>query len=237
MSPRLAGCALIVMLWSPEPVQTPALRSGDGLRIAEFATLRGRVSVYLPDDIRAGDVISGTVRGEPASRDSAAAAADASVLRGYSAELRDQRDSTLGGVQRVSLPGALAGTALWLVLKDRDGRPAGRVQLARSLPAATAPEPGIQGTPVQLPTVVQTDHPLEVTGGFDGDLGNTKVQVRPPEQAGGAAIPLTGLTESPRKAVFEVAGNIQGPLQIEIVEAERWSVAYPLWSAAVRLSA
>lgn len=44
---------------------TPSSTTGDGLRIVTFDTLQSRVIVNLPDDMMAGDTISGTVIAEP----------------------------------------------------------------------------------------------------------------------------------------------------------------------------
>ena len=50
---------------NPTSMPAPASTTRDGLRIVTFDTLQGRVIVNLPDDMRAGDTISGTVIAEP----------------------------------------------------------------------------------------------------------------------------------------------------------------------------
>jgi hypothetical protein len=50
---------------APNSGKVTETRTGNGLHTINFDTLHGRILVYLPDDMRAGDTISGTVVTEP----------------------------------------------------------------------------------------------------------------------------------------------------------------------------
>ena len=63
----------------------------NGLRIITFDTSVGRVKVNLPDDIRAGDTISGTVFNEPKGNTGEEKAKNQSVLNGYVVEIGHQK--------------------------------------------------------------------------------------------------------------------------------------------------
>jgi hypothetical protein len=67
---------------------TSSLTTGDGLRIVTFDTLQGRVIVNLPDDMRAGDTISGTVVAEPKGQTPEERAKNMSILSGCVIEVQ-----------------------------------------------------------------------------------------------------------------------------------------------------
>jgi uncharacterized RDD family membrane protein YckC len=51
----LSLCAMAAMAWQAN------VTAEGGLTRVEFTSSAGRITVFLPDDLRAGDVISGTV--------------------------------------------------------------------------------------------------------------------------------------------------------------------------------
>src|SRR5258708_35310601 len=75
-----------------------------GLQTTTFDTPRGRVKVYLPDDLAAGDTISGTVSAEPSGKDEKEKQRNSGELQGYVIELENQKAPVSNGVvQRVAL--------------------------------------------------------------------------------------------------------------------------------------
>lgn len=63
-------------------------KTGGGLQVTTFNTANGQVIVNLPDDIAAGDMISGTVIAEPQGNSEADRARNRAELNGYVIELR-----------------------------------------------------------------------------------------------------------------------------------------------------
>lgn len=69
--------------------QTAQIKKANGLQTAIFDTLHGRVIVHLPDDIRAGDTISGTVVTEPKGNTKDERARNTTVLNRYAVRIGD----------------------------------------------------------------------------------------------------------------------------------------------------
>src|SRR5262245_35952019 len=66
-------------------------KSTNGLYITTFTTPRGVIYVNLPDDMAAGDTISGTVTAEPAGKNDAERAQNLAELKRYVLVVEGQR--------------------------------------------------------------------------------------------------------------------------------------------------
>src|SRR5882672_9444442 len=84
-----------------------------GMHTASFATARGRVTVNLPDDIAAGDTISGTVIAEPSGNNQRDRRRNTDELNGYVVELDNQKAPVKAGAAKWIVP---AGPATQLIL-------------------------------------------------------------------------------------------------------------------------
>lgn len=82
---------------SPSPTPAPAnsqnarVETGRGLQTVIFDTPPGLIRVYLPDDMRAGDTISGTVMAEPKGQTPEERAKNMEVLSGYVIEVETSK--------------------------------------------------------------------------------------------------------------------------------------------------
>ena len=84
---------------NPTTARSPATSAiRNGLQIVTFDTLQGRVIVNLPDDMRAGDTISGTVMAEPKGQTPEERAKNQTELNGYVIELEMPRKADRNSV-------------------------------------------------------------------------------------------------------------------------------------------
>jgi hypothetical protein len=80
-------------------------QSSSGLRTVTLATPRGDIKVSLPDDIRAGDTISGTVVAEPKGKDEKERGSNFDRLEGYFVEIANRSAKvTSGKTENIKLP-------------------------------------------------------------------------------------------------------------------------------------
>jgi hypothetical protein len=82
-----------------------------------------------------------------------------------------------------------------------------------------------------IPTLGQTSRPLIISGPFDGDLSNTRINIGPAgstaqdfeknsENVSGGFGLFRPLVESPRKAVFYAPRNLIGPVEIRVKDGD-----------------
>ena len=118
----LSLCAMAAMAWQAN------VTAEGGLTRVEFTSSAGRITVFLPDDLRAGDVISGTVIPEPGKGGQLA-----EVELGGKPAAPGMFRTTLSGPVRVSVGGttvelavdraAAAAKAFWTAPVRQKGRP------------------------------------------------------------------------------------------------------------------
>jgi hypothetical protein len=221
----------------------PSLVTANGLQTVTFDTMSGRVIVNLPDDMRAGDTISGTVVAEPKG-DTEEERANNIVklskvkLRIGSRFPKDQKDLLLMITPRVitdfsaELPESFNYTIrldapataeppvtititgpIWFVNSETTGA-------ARTVPPAP--------NDFQLPALGQQGRPVEIFGPFDGNSSNTTLNFKTVRSAvqdfekntenvsGGFGM----IAESPRKAVFTAPTNVTGPIELHLHEQD-----------------
>lgn len=165
---------------------TPVLSSEDppagGMRIFRMQLPGGQFRVYLPDDIRVGDRISGSLSYEP----NAASPAETEQFLARFTQVRVEarfveagtgsRATSVNGDRfssgfRFDVPAGVTGP-LTLDLTNGSGADLGQVKL----PVSREPMPGFGETPVAghlFPGLAQAGRPLEIRGAFDGDSANT----------------------------------------------------------------
>jgi len=194
---------------TPSPAQTGLLNGvvvdQDGMHNTRFKTSKGDVIVHLPDDMAAGDTISGTVVTEPAGKTDGERAANGGALSGYVIELGKQSTKAGDKYLRWYLP--RASTSAGLTLRDPKRNAVGRVDVPVEPPGGTA-------SPVPiLPKLIVIDKPWVVRGLFHPETHDPKVTV------GGN--PATPLAESPRKIICANPSTQPGPQTITVQETPR----------------
>jgi len=192
-------------------------RPAYGLLTTTFTTPSGKIAVNLPDDLSAGDTISGTVIAEPSGKDSEEKAENRSELNGFVVEAvpagQSESDEITGEVlehPRTSpkdrrlhwaIPAASVGVAM-LVLRDRKGKVVDRAPVSCSVHSATPP------SELQLPSTTIAGKPLVISGQFDGNASDTKVRLD------GQAAEV--LAESGQKCILQPPATGAGPAKLEV---------------------
>ncbi len=164
-------------------------------------TQQGKVSIILPDDIRAGDTISGTVVIEPQGATNEERMANAAQLSGYVIDVEGQRSRVADG--RVLLKIGPAGGMVPLLLRDTAANPVNVMGIAAS-PVDTPLQPQ------PAPAFAQAASPMPIPGAFDGDAANTKASIN--------GRPVTIIAESPRQTVIDCPPELTGPAEIVVTD-------------------
>lgn len=235
----LIGGVLAPAISSQSRDVSASTRAEDGLAIAAFDTLNGTVEVNLPDDLSAGDTISGTVTATPAGKNPKEIAENQGQLDGMVVELADTRTGTPQKQGTWKIPaGALS--SIPLILRDKKGKELARTTVPLGNPAPTpscsqpvrlsaaspSTDPACQ---FATPSQGQAGHPVSVKGPFDGDFGSTIVSI-----GGQLARPLA---ESPRKTIAMAPQGVTGVAEIAVVKRGE-TVAHGTFRAVgIRLSA
>ena len=207
-----------------------------GLITTRFDTLEGTVSVNLPDDVAAGDTISGTVIPEPKGATKDEQAKNEDSLNGYVVEVAKQETppQQKQGSKWVIPP---VTQFIPVVLKNRQGKEVARTNVPLNqgnVGQGRVVNPNSNGEIPQqgdysTPPFGQAGRPVSVNGPFDGDFGNTYIKVG--NNTAGF------LAESPRKAVFRSPANLTGPTTIEVNEQGKTVAKCTYQSIGIRLSA
>jgi hypothetical protein len=199
---------------TPEKKQS-ALETAWGLHTATFETPQGKIKVNLPDDMAAGDPISGTVIAEPSGETDDEKSRNWAELARLVLEIDVLQDEDLvdlirmeidmlvrqQGVFRLTLPPALAGDGILLVLKDQPDNTIASAEVAVNPTAPSTPSNWSN------PPVAQTGLPVRIPGPNDVDA-LTEVTI------GGENADI--LAQSPRKIVAKTPQGVLGKTEIEV---------------------
>lgn len=195
-------------------MDSASLRTDGGLTTVTFNVAAGRLKVLLPDDVRSGDTISGTVIAEPAGNDETEKAKNAVVLLGLSVFLGDQKtvtaesDPTFTWIPKSPNPTAPSR----YIIRISEILPSQNAPAVYSTMYATGPP---SPTDFSIPAFGQNGRPMVIPGPFDGNSDNTKCTV------GGVTCRI--LAESPRKIVVLVPAEPVGAMTISIGEGKTTS--------------
>ena len=197
--------------------------NGNGLQRANVETPQGRITINLPDDIVAGDTISGTVVAEPKGKSDEEKARNQAELNGYVIDFGATRQP-VSQPSFLWTPGAPRASAPVRIFDVVRGKELATVELEVKIVEATS-EPGriiggeFPSSPSRreippfiwlLPTTGQQGRPNQIYGPFDGNFGTTAIAI------GGQDVKK--LAESPRKVVFESPVNVTGQTEIVLTE-------------------
>jgi len=220
------------------------VETAQGLRRIIFDTAPGRVTVNLPDDMRVGDRISGTVveepkGGSPDEREKNKSTLDAMVIDVGGTKLHASEAQFITNIEPGSYgPQVATGNANFVIenviVELRSGPGDAVLGIAEvpitpgpKPPAVTTPDPKM--TPFTIPPLGQTGRPFEIFGPFDGNSSNTTLRYGPvgstaqdfeknTENVSGGFGLIRPLAESPRKIVFESPPNLTGPVELNVKE-------------------
>lgn len=170
-----------------------------GLREESFETLEGTVRVLLPDDMRPGDTITGTVIAEPKE-------AGSDELNGLVLEIGDERIPVKNRKFNWTVPAA--GLIAFILFKE-DGTPL-RARNGQIEIPTPGPDPDPVGGPgFSIPTHGQTGKPMPIEGQFDPSKP-TEITI------GGKSAEI--LAESPRQTIVSLPKNLSGAQDVVIME-------------------
>ncbi len=192
-------------------LKTSPAQHKSNIRQISFATDKGTVTVNLPNDMTAGDVISGTVISEPSGRNQKRINKNEAALNNCSIETGDLRFPLSDGQMTFTIPADLATENMHFNLLDESGSlmESSVVPVMEETPFSF-PE---NISPISLyavPPTMEQHIPAEIIGPFDGDFSNTTLTI------GGDNVDI--LAESPRGLYFDVPSNKTDLQKIEINE-------------------
>ncbi|HYR76584.1 MAG TPA: hypothetical protein VEM96_12165 [Pyrinomonadaceae bacterium] len=230
------------------PTQKPDVKTDGGLTTVTFYLEHGDLTVNLPDDIRAGDTISGTVVAEPKGQTKDERAKNQSELNGLVIEINDKIVEPFTAPPAKERESVIQQT-LWIYHPDKaklrpnaaDPKTATPKPISISLERAgseiehaTIPieiiSLNLQSVAplntFQLPAMGQQGRPIVITGPFDGNAQNTTLSFRPlrtqvqdfEKNTENVSAGFGLLAESPRKAVFQAPSNFSGSIELNLKE-------------------
>src|SRR6266850_1435163 len=208
-----------------------------GLTVVTFPLAPGDIVVKLPDDMRAGDTISGTVVTEPKGNTAEEKAKNQGVLNGYVIDLEGSKVNPDRPRFTWTPPIPQPSFPVRYQLRIIEVLPPPRTEIGASITpepkivaravitpdpkitypttpsgAVITPDPKITPSFI-IPPLGQTGRPVVITGPFDGNFDNTKLTI------GGQ--PMTPLAESPRQVVVQSPSNVTGPAEITVKEGDK----------------
>lgn len=178
-----------------------------GLTTIAYNLPEGSIRIFLPDDIRPGDMISGKISVSPSGKNKSALEKNMAGLKKYSLRVDDR----LFAIDNAETP---------IQLSFNTGQqPAGRLQLVYDVKTLSGEVVDIKVTPnpkanpiteCSIPSHALCASPLRINGPFDGDaadtrcfLGNQLLQV---------------LAESPRQCILEFPADALGTQALSVRE-------------------
>lgn len=209
-----------------------AVSDAEGVRTVSFEMPEGRINLYLPDDMAAGDTISGTVSLEPKGKTQEEKARSQDVLNGMVLEFSGTAVDDAGQVAlgrrkdiTINLRQAISAAAqeLGITLK----RPGGVAAVGLAA-VKLSQVPQTQPTNYTLPSIGQAGRPVTIVGPFGSTAGSATAAI------GGQPAGL--IAASPRKAIFRSPMSVEGPSQM-ILDHGGSQVTGQFRNVSVKLSA
>ena len=184
------------------------ISSQKGLTTAVFTTSAGIIKVYLPDDIRPGDLISGRVIAEPEGRNEKQLARSLAELTTYSIRLNGEK-FTVDNVAKTfqfSLPSGQPMQGSMDLMK------AAGTNTVQQLVIPVKPPGEQKSAPAQcmIPGHVLSGSPMTISGPFDGNAANTQCTI--------GKQPANILAESPRSCIVAFPSDANGMQETKIIE-------------------
>jgi hypothetical protein len=187
------------------------ISSQKGLTTAIFPTYMGKITIYLPDDIRPGEAVSGSIIIEPSGKSEKQKMENFRVM--LDAEL--QMEQLVIPFKKIKLVPSKPVNFDWLVPEDRKltmpiklNQPGVNNNL--QLPYRfIIPETNQENKEeCKAPSHIMAGNPVRITGSFDGNAENTKCHLDGKK--------LEVLAESPRQCIMQFPSDVSGPKSLLI---------------------
>ncbi|MCM3870553.1 MAG: hypothetical protein ND895_07670 [Pyrinomonadaceae bacterium] len=197
---------------TPTPSDSSANRSEllaslsprDALRSVEFLSDFGKVTVHLPDDLAAGDTVSGTVSISPKGQGEREGTQSAEVLNEQLLDLAGQQVRVGNKRFRWTIPLIENDRGVSLRLREKNQK-----EIAREELSVMSRRPAVPDS-FEFPNLIERGRPFEIRGPFDGDFANTRLMI--------GGVEVTPLAESPGKLVARNASSSSGVAAIKCDE-------------------
>ena len=175
------------------------ISSEKGLTTALFNMSQGVIKIYLPDDIRSGDIISGRIIAEPLGNNAKQVAKNLAELKKYSVSFNNEKfpvDNAGKPFQCVvNTDRPMTGV---IELLNASGVKAGECIIPSTLKNEQKPPSSECG----IPAHALCGSPLRIMGPFDGDLATTQCSL--------GNNPIEVLAESPRQCIVSFPPDAGG---------------------------
>lgn len=247
--------------------KTSSVQTRGGLHVITFTLPEGQIKMNLPDDMRAGDTISGTVVTEAKGTNSEEKAKNDEALKVYVIDIQGSRSPVGNGGFTFDAPlaqpqvgegdrsnegkmdlGLFSGASLWGKAVVPYRTPSGAVVTpdpVQKTPSGAVVTPDPKFT---IPNLGQQGRPIVINGPFDGNAANTILRYGPADRTVHEFVKqsdsisdssgfLRSLAESPRKIVFESPTNVTGPIGIMVKEGDGLPTTGLYRNVGVNLSA
>lgn len=185
--------------------------AANGVRVVDFKIPEGRVKLFLPDDIAAGDKVSAAIRAYPSGSTQSIKNNNLTILNSLIIETSFFNVPVSAKAVKINVPRNMAGTKMKFTLRNNSMKSLGSASVPINLSSSVREN---SGTPspydYQCPLVGQAGRLVEIKGPFDGDFATTDFQIGN-EKA-------NVLAESPRKLVFESPPDMVGSVEVVLTE-------------------
>ncbi len=197
---KLLSAVLSLFLLVPASITwAQTVSSQKGLTTAVFKLQQGVIKIYLPDDIRPGDIISGRVIAEPVGKNAKQISNNLAELNSYSIHINNEKFpvDNAGKPFQISIPAGKPNRCL-VGLTNAAGTKTAEVTVP-SIPEKD--QPGTTGG-CNIPSQALTGSPFRITGPFDGNSSNTNCTLDNK--------PVEILAESPRECIVSYPSTAGG---------------------------
>jgi hypothetical protein len=199
---------LIALLIAAQPAAfTQTISTQKGLTTATFNLSEGVITVYLPDDIRPGEQISGMVEAVATGKHAKQVANNLSMLKKYSVDFAGQKYPVTGAINPVQYK-INNSKPLQQPLSIVNSNGVAVEQTLINLSYNTEAKP-VNGC--IIPTHALTATAARISGSFDGNSSNTQCTI------GGRGTVV--LAESPRQCIIRFPENAAGKQTIQLKES------------------
>ena len=190
-------------------INAQVIQTQKGLTTIIFNNPAGSIKVYLPLDIRPGDIISGSINTDPVGKNVRQIEKNLAQLKKYSIDFNGKKipvSNTDKVFHTIIINENVASNKVSLI--NSKGAKEAEVNLPVSLNDEHKTVPATCG----IPSHALIASPLRITGPFDGDASNTKCTV--------GSLPCEIIAESNRGCFIKFPENVKGINEIKIAEKE-----------------
>lgn len=188
-------------------IHAQSIQSQKGLTTIEFKNASGTIKVYLPQDIRPGESISGSITREAVGKNARQVEKNLAQLNKYSIDFNGQKIpvSNADKVFQAVINNNNTGDRQVNLINNK-----GSNEAQVNLPVQVNASQNNASTTCSIPAHALLGAPLKINGPFDGNASNTQCIV--------GGIPCEIIAESNRICFVKFPENIAGIREIAIVE-------------------